>query len=112
MSKKVARPAATSEQEPAAGADAGRRDEAERRLLQAAAGIVADRGIDGLTLADVGETAGFSRGAPRHFFGKKNDLIGALAHFIVDSFARNLAKASPRAPGMESLLFGVESYFD
>jgi AcrR family transcriptional regulator len=112
MSRKVSTPQATSAPAKAPGSHSVRRDEAERRLLNAAARIVADRGIDGLTLADVGETAGYSRGAPRHFFGKKNDLVGALARFIADSFAQNLAKASTREPGMASLLFAVESYFD
>lgn len=112
MSKDVSQPATASEQEKLARSHAVRRDEAERRLLRAAARLVADRGVDGLTLAEVGETAGYSRGLPRHYFGKKNDLVGALASFVADSFAHSLAKASPRKPGMDSLLFAVESYFD
>lgn len=112
MSKEVSKQTVAPDAEKAARSHAVRRDEAERRLLNAAARIVADRGIDGLTLAEVGEAAGYSRGLPRHYFGKKNDLVSALARFIVDSFAQNLAKSSPRTPGMESLLFAVESYFD
>jgi AcrR family transcriptional regulator len=112
MSKDVSKLATVSAQDKHARSHAVRRDEAERRLLTAAAQLVADRGIDGLTLAQVGEAAGYSRGLPRHYFGKKNDLIAALARFIADAFAHNLAKASTREPGMEALLFGVESYFD
>jgi AcrR family transcriptional regulator len=112
MSKDVSKQAVTPEPEKTARSHAVRRDEAERRLLSAAAQLVANRGIDGLTLAEVGEAAGYSRGLPRHYFGKKNDLVSALATFIVDAFAHNLAKASSRTPGMESLLFSVEAYFD
>ncbi|WP_160170431.1 TetR/AcrR family transcriptional regulator [Afipia sp. P52-10] len=112
MDEEVPKSAAAAEPEKQARSHAVRRDEAEGRLLKAAARLVAERGLDGLTLAEVGEAAGYSRGLPRHYFGKKNDLIAALAGFIVDSFAQNLAKASPREPGMESLLFAAESYFD
>jgi AcrR family transcriptional regulator len=89
-----------------------RRDEAERGLLSAAVELVADRGLDGLTLADVGEAAGYSRGLSRHYFGKKNDLLGALARFLTDSFAEDLARESTQQPGMDSVLFAVESYLD
>ena len=36
-----------------------RREEAERRILDAATRLIADKGLDAFTLADVGEAAGF-----------------------------------------------------
>src|SRR5258708_3482259 len=65
---------------------AQRRDEAERRLLAAAVAIVSDRGIEGTTLADVGVAAGYSRGLPAHYFGRKSDLVAAVASYIADGF--------------------------
>lgn len=91
---------------------AERRDEAERRLLAAAVGIVSDRGIEGMTLAEVGEAAGYSRGLPAHYFGRKNDLVAAVASHIADGFANRLAQTSTRQPGLESLLHSVGAYFN
>ena len=89
-----------------------RRDEAERRLLAAAVGIVADRGIEGMTLAEVGEAAGYSRGLPGHYFGRKSDLVAAVASYIADGFANRLAQTSTRKPGLDSVLYGVAAYFN
>ncbi|TWT08781.1 TetR/AcrR family transcriptional regulator [Reyranella sp. CPCC 100927] len=91
---------------------AERRDEAERRLLAAAVGIVSDRGVEGMTLAEVGEAAGYSRGLPAHYFGRKNDLVAAVASHIADGFANRLAQTSTQQPGMESLLHSVRAYFN
>jgi len=91
---------------------AERREEAERRLIDAAVQIVAERGSEALTLGDVGEAAGYSRGLPRHYFGRKTDLLAALAQHIVDGFANRMAQAFKEEPGLEAVLFGVRSYFD
>ena len=91
---------------------AERRAEAERRLLAAAVTLVADRGTEGTTLADVGEAAGYSRGLPGHYFGTKSDLIAAVASHISDGFANRLAQTSTKTPGLESLLHSVGSYLD
>jgi len=58
---------------------AARREEAERRLLEAALGVVARRGSVRMTLAEVGEAAGYSRGLPAHRFGSKAGLLRARA---------------------------------
>ncbi|CAN0427695.1 unnamed protein product, partial [Phaeothamnion confervicola] len=59
-----------------------RREEAERRLLDAALAIVARTGTVRLTLAEVGEAAGYSRGLPAHRFGSKAGLLRALVAHI------------------------------
>jgi AcrR family transcriptional regulator len=48
-----------------------RRVEAERRLLRAAAELVGEIGPARLTLANVGERAGYSRGLATHHFGPR-----------------------------------------
>src|SRR2546426_956769 len=65
---------------------ARRRDEAERKILVAAEEIVAEFGFDRLTLAQVGERAGCSRGLPSHYFPTKDDLLSALGRYIVESY--------------------------
>jgi AcrR family transcriptional regulator len=91
---------------------ADQRDEAERRILEAAVRLVAERGVERITLADVGEAAGYSRGLPAHYFGSKAGLIVALANRLVGAFGRSLERAENHPPGLERLLGTVAFYLD
>jgi AcrR family transcriptional regulator len=89
-----------------------RRDEAEQRLLAAAVRLVGEQGLDRLTLADVGEAAGYSRGLPAHYFGSKAGLIVALARHLVESFGRAFERTEHRRAGLAHLLATAGFYFD
>lgn len=89
---------------------AERRSEAERRILRAAVKILAERGFERFTLAEVGEAAGYSRGLPAHYFGSKDGLVTALATHIVEDFGRGVARTEKHAAGLERLL-GIASYY-
>ena len=54
-----------------------RRDQAETALLNAAAELVVEEGVHSLTLARVGQRAGYSRGLVTHYFGSKQALLAA-----------------------------------
>lgn len=91
---------------------AERRAEAEARVLAAAAEIVAEKGVDGLTLAEAGERAGYSRGLAGHYFGSKDELLAAMAEAIIDEFAA-LRRARQRGKtGLASLMAAVDAYFE
>ena len=91
---------------------AERRSLAERRILDAALEIVARRGSVRMTLAEVGELAGYSRGLPAHRFGNKAGLLKMLVMNIGARFeARRVAQPS-RQPGMDALRGFVSAYFD
>jgi len=87
-----------------------RRAVAEARLLAAAREIVARKGWVGMTLAEVGEAAGYSRGLAAHHFGSKPALLRALAAHINDNFMRELDLSPPAKEGMASLLSFVSVY--
>lgn len=72
-----------------------RRTAAERSIIDAAIGIIAQRGLSGLTLAAAGEAAGYSRGIAGHHFGKKDDLLVAIVRQITARFGRNMERTSP-----------------
>jgi AcrR family transcriptional regulator len=91
---------------------AERRDEAERRLLAAAVRLVAERGLERITLADVGEAAGYSRGLPAHYFGSKSGLVVTLATHLVEGFGRALDRTEHHALGLSRLLGTVAFYFN
>jgi AcrR family transcriptional regulator len=91
---------------------ATRRDEAEQRLLAAAVRLVGEQGLDRLTLADVGEAAGYSRGLPAHYFGSKAGLVVSLARHLIEDFGRALERTEHRPRGLAHLLATVGFYFD
>ena len=88
-----------------------RREEAERRLLDAALTLVAHAGTVRLTLAAVGEAAGYSRGLPAHRFGNKAGLLRALGAHIHARFQEQIDAAPPRAPGLDAIRGNIGVYF-
>ncbi|MDO9284224.1 MAG: TetR family transcriptional regulator [Aquabacterium sp.] len=90
---------------------AARREEAEQRLLEAALEIVAKRGSVRMTLAEVGEAAGYSRGLPAHRFGSKAGLVHALAGYIGERFGQQRKQGPALKPGLESVLGNIHFYF-
>jgi AcrR family transcriptional regulator len=78
--------------------------------LAAAADIISEHGVDGMTLADVGVAAGYSRGLPAHYYRTKTKLLEAVATYIIDGFANRLAETSSFKPGLDALLGSVENY--
>jgi AcrR family transcriptional regulator len=82
---------------------AERRETAERAILQAAERIVAERGLDALTLNEVGEAAGYSRALPAHYFGSKSDLLQALADHIMAFYGERVRSAPLASEGLERL---------
>ncbi len=55
----------------------------KRALLDAAASVLADHGVEGFTLRECARRAGVSHGAPAHHFG---DVRGLLSAFTAQSF--------------------------
>ncbi|WP_236795065.1 TetR/AcrR family transcriptional regulator [Amycolatopsis sp. GM8] len=90
-----------------------RRTQEERRtatrtaLLAAAADVVVEAGVRAVTLARVGERAGYSRGIVTHHFGSKQALLEALARSSQAGFVPGVAG---RPPGLDRLLLLVEGY--
>ncbi len=63
---------------------AERRNHSEEALLDAAAELIAERGIDRASLATIGGRAGLSRGLPTHYFGSKDSLVAQVARHAQD----------------------------
>lgn len=89
---------------------AERREDAEARLMQAAIRLVAERGYDGFTLGEVGEAAGYSRGLPAHYFGRKDDLLARVAQSTVEAYHRSVARLPPTEPGLPTIFAQIRQY--
>jgi len=72
--------------EPARRTQEQRRAEAEHRLVAAAAELVGEIGPSRVTLASVGERAGYSRGLATHHFGSKGALMQRLVEAVTHQF--------------------------
>jgi len=96
-----------------------RRQESERALLAAAAEVIAERGINGASLAVIGERAGTSRGLTTHHFGSKDSLVARVASSAQDRMGGVLQAAIGRSqprpdamPGLELVRASVDTYLE
>jgi len=82
------------------------------QLLDAAWKIVTEHGVEGLTLAQVGERVGVSRQAVYLHFGNRATLLTAMAARIdhTSGFRRKLAAAQARPP-VPAYLALLEAWF-
>jgi AcrR family transcriptional regulator len=88
-----------------------RRIEAERRLVRAAAELVGEIGPGGVTLANVGERAGYSRGLATHHFGSKGALMQRLVDTVTSQFRDAMAEESQSDSPTDQLRQLIDFYF-
>src|SRR5580693_7666630 len=98
---------------------AERRNRSEDALLDAAAELVAERGVQGASLATIGGRAGVSRGLATHHFGSKDVLVAQLAEraqnkigLAIFEAQRQLAEAVGDLPVLDEILVGVDAYLE
>jgi AcrR family transcriptional regulator len=76
-----------------------------RALLEAAGELIAERGYENMTLAAVGERAGYSRGLVTARFGSKDKLLEALVQRITTVWThRNVLPRTRGRSGLDAVL--------
>jgi AcrR family transcriptional regulator len=88
-----------------------RRIEAERRLVHAAAELVGEIGPARVTLANVGERAGYSRGLATHHFGSKGALMQRLVEAVTSQFRDAVVEESRSDSPIDQLRQLIDFYF-
>ncbi|MDR3660145.1 MAG: TetR/AcrR family transcriptional regulator [Mycobacterium sp.] len=88
-----------------------RRTASEQRLLTAAAELVAEHGPAGVTLASVGERAGYSRGLATHHFGSKGAMMARLVDSVTTPFRDAVLSETRSGSVLEEALGLVRAYF-
>jgi len=68
------------------------------RLLDAAVGLLVERGFAGTSTPLISERAGVSRGAQLHHFPTKNDLVVAAVEHVTETRGRALREAAAGLP--------------
>src|SRR5882762_1698253 len=89
-----------------------RRAEAEHRLIAAAADLVGELGPSKVTLASVGERAGYSRGLATHHFGSKGALMQRLVETVTHQFREAVIDQQRSADAVDELRTLIGVYFD
>ena len=91
---------------------AQRRAESERRLLDAAARLIVERGIEGTSLAEIGRAAGYSHGLVHQRFGSKEALVERLNTEAVRMFTTRTLAAVGETRGLPALRIVADTYLD
>lgn len=94
---------------------AERRTRSEEALLDAAAELIAERGVERASLASIGQRAGVSRGLPTHHFGAKETLVARLAERAQERIAAFMLERQPHHPdvtGLDVVYNTVDSYLE
>ena len=101
---------------PARRTQVERRQESERALVAAAAEVIAERGVNGASLAVIGDRAGTSRGLPTHHFGSKDVLVARVATSAQDRLREVMRAAVDRSgrgddmAGLDRVRVCIEAY--
>jgi AcrR family transcriptional regulator len=88
-----------------------RRTEAEQRLLAAAAELIVEIGPAAVTLANIGERAGYSRGLATHHFGSKAAMMARLVDTVTEQFQRSIFPDHQSDSAPDQLLGLIDTYF-
>lgn len=87
-----------------------RRATSELALIDAAVKVMRIKGVTGMTLAEVAETAGVSKGLVVHLYGNKQGLQLAVLNALRTEFSQRLRGNERSAPSMELLRGFVHMY--
>ncbi len=82
-------------------------------LVDAASLLVAERGLDGLTLAEAAKRVGVTGAAPYRHFQDRQALVDELARQGFSRFSATLAAAARSAPGpLDAFIIMGQAYLD
>jgi AcrR family transcriptional regulator len=89
---------------------ADRRNESDRRMMRAAAKLIARNGVAGTSLAEVGVAAGYSRGLPVERYGTKLGLVLSLLAATESWFGDHLARTLGGRSGLAAIEWRIDAH--
>lgn len=90
-----------------------RRALSERKLFDALASVVLEKGISAATCEAIAKKAGYSRGLTTTRLGKRSEMFGKLVERCVEAQKSRLAACvDDDTPGLEALRLYVDLHFD
>jgi AcrR family transcriptional regulator len=79
-------------------------------MLEVGVQLLAERGLEKLSLMEIGVAAGYSRGLPAHHFGSKAKYLAALASFIAVRYCEEIEQHQD-PPGLDALIRTLRGAF-
>jgi AcrR family transcriptional regulator len=95
----------------------GRLTQAERtalsdtRMVETAIELIVRHGIEGMTLKEVGEAAGYSRSLAGYRFGSKEGLMNHVIRTIGDEWLRELKQVTRDKKGLDAICSAIDAHY-
>ncbi len=83
----------------------------DSRMLEAAVRLIVERGIEGTTLKEVGELAGYSRGLAGYRFGSKGGLYAFVVKSIGEEWLKELTRVTDGKVGLDALVAATDAHY-
>jgi AcrR family transcriptional regulator len=96
--------------EPTGRTQEQRREESVNGMVQAAIELIAEKGVSGLTMAEVGIKAGYSRGLAHLHFGSKDKLLSQCLEYLWRDFNVQRKKGAVDTTGINGIYSMVDAY--
>ena len=96
--------------EPRGRTQEQRREESVHSMVQAAIDLIAEKGVAGLTMAEVGIRAGYSRGLAHLHFGSKEKLLSECLEQLSRDFNAQRKKDGADTTGIKGIHSLVDAY--
>ena len=81
------------------------------RMIDAAIDLIVRKGIEGMTLKEVGEAAGYSRGLAGYRFGSKKDLLVEIVHTIGDEWLAQMKPVTKGKVAFDAISAAVNAHY-
>lgn len=78
------------------------RDERKRVIVEAAWRIIADRGIDGVTMRDLASETGYANGALARYFDGKDEILELAYQHVIAATDQRIDRATSGRRGIEA----------
>lgn len=94
----------------------GRLSQAERtalsdtRMVETAINLIVQYGIEGMTLKEVGEAAGYSRGLAGYRFGSKEGLMKHVIRAVGDEWLQELKQVTCDQVGLDAICAAIDAH--
>src|SRR4051812_44173490 len=87
--------------------------ERREQLLDAAASIIVERGVAGITMERLAATAGVSKALPYAHFENADEVLAELyRREVTELGVAIVARAASAGPGIDRLIAAMHAYFD
>lgn len=93
------------------GSHARRSALSDARMLDAAIGLIVEKGPDKTTLKEVGERAGYSRGLAGYRFGSKAGLFSFVVKSVGEEWLRELTRVTLGKSGLDALTAAADAHY-